>query len=67
MTYDLNDAGPQMAPAGELIPDGTFAKLRMTIRSGGSNGAVPMDAGLIKASQSSDAKMLDCDLDRIAP
>ena len=61
MTYDLNDAGPQMTPAGELIPDGTFAKLRMTIRPGGSNGATPMDAGLIKASPSSDAKMLDCE------
>ena len=24
--YDLNDAQPQMAPMGELIPDGTFAK-----------------------------------------
>ena len=61
MSYDLNDAGPQMAPSGELIPDGTFARLRMTIRPGGSNGAVPMDSGLIKLSQSSDAKMLDCE------
>ena len=26
MSYDLNDAQPQMAPIGELIPDGTFAK-----------------------------------------
>ena len=59
--YDLNDAGPQMAPAGELIPDGTFAKVRMTIRPGGMNGATPMDASLLKASQSSDAKMLDCE------
>ena len=59
--YDLNDAQPQMAPAGELIPDGAFAKLRMTIRPGGLNGATPLDAGLLKASQTSDAKMLDCE------
>jgi len=59
--YDLNDAQPQMAPAGELIPDGTFAKVRMTIRPGGVNGSTPMDVGLLKASQSSDARMLDCE------
>ena len=61
MSYDLNDAQPQMAPIGELIADGTFAKVRLTIRPGGVNGATPMDAGLLKASQSSDAKMLDCE------
>lgn len=59
--YDLNDAQPQMAPMGELIPDGAFAKVKMTIRPGGLNGATPMDAGLLKASQSSDAKLLDCE------
>lgn len=59
--YDLNDAQPQMPPIGELIPDGTFAKLKMTIRPGGLNGSMAMDAGLLKASQSSDAKMLDCE------
>lgn len=58
---DLNDARPQMPPAGELIPDGTFAKLKLAIRPGGADGAVPLDAGLLKASQSSDAKMLDCE------
>ena len=61
MSYDLNDAQPQMAPIGELIPDGTFAKVRLTIRPGGVNGATPTDAGLLKASQSSDARMLDCE------
>ena len=61
MSYDLNDAQPQMATIGELIPDGTFAKVRLTIRPGGVNGATPMDAGLLKASQSSDARMLDCE------
>jgi hypothetical protein len=61
MSYDLNDAQPQMPPIGELIPDGTFARVRLTIRPGGVNGATPVDAGLLKASQSSDAKMLDCE------
>ena len=61
MSYDLNDPQPQMAPIGELIPDGTFANVRLTIRPGGVNGATPADAGLLKASQSSDARMLDCE------
>ncbi len=61
MSYDLNDAQPQMAPIGGLIPDGTFARLRLTIRPGGVDGGTQMDAGLLKASQSSDAKMLDCE------
>lgn len=59
--YDLNDAAPQMGPMGELIPDGTFAKLKMTIRPGGVNGSSELDAKLLKASTSSDAKMLDCE------
>jgi hypothetical protein len=59
--YDLNDAQPQMPPMGEPIPDGTFAKIRMTIRPGGVDGAGPMDKGLLKASASSDARMLDCE------
>jgi len=62
MSYDLNDAAPQMAPTGELIPDGTFAKVMLKVRPGGSNGATAMDAGLLKASNHSDAKMLDCEL-----
>jgi hypothetical protein len=61
MSYDLNDAAPQMAPMGELIPDGTFAKIMMKLRPGGANGANEMDAGLLKASPHSDAKMLDCE------
>jgi hypothetical protein len=59
--YDLNDAQPQMAPAGELIPDGTFARVAMTIRPGGLNGATPADAGLLKSYNTSDAKLLDCE------
>lgn len=64
--YDLNDAQPQMAPIGELIPDGTFAKIKMTIRPGGLNGSTAMDVGLLKASQSSDAKLLDCEFTVVA-
>src|SRR5512132_3858354 len=59
--YDLNDAKPQMLPTGDPIPDGTFARIRMTIRPGGVDGSVPMDRGLLKASATSDAKMLDCE------
>ena len=59
--YDLNDAQPQMLPIGDLLPDGTFAKIRMTIRPGGVDGSAPMDRGLLKASASSDAKLLDCE------
>lgn len=33
----------------------------MTIRPGGLNGATPADAGMLKASNSSDAKLLDCE------
>ncbi|MBF0354934.1 MAG: hypothetical protein HQL43_06845 [Alphaproteobacteria bacterium] len=61
MSFDLNDAQPQMMPSGDLIPDGTFAKIRLSIRPGGVNGSVPMDAGLLKGSTGSDAKMLDCE------
>jgi hypothetical protein len=64
--YDLNDAQPQMGPLGELIPDGTFAKVKMTIRPGGVNGSTPIDVGLLKGSQSSDAKMLDCEFTVVA-
>lgn len=59
--YDMNDAGQQMMPHGETIPDGTFAKVRMTIRSGGINGSAPMDAGLLTAAKSTDVKQLDCE------
>jgi len=64
--YDLNEAQPQMAPLGELIPDGTFAKVKMTIRPGGLNGSNAIDVALLKASQSSDAKMLDCEFTVVA-
>jgi hypothetical protein len=61
MTFDMNDAEPQKT--GELIPDGTFAKVAMAIRKGGTDGQSEIDRGLLKASNSpgSDVLMLDCE------
>jgi hypothetical protein len=59
MPLDFNDAEPQRS--GELIPDGTFAKVAMAIRKGGIDGEEEIDKGLLKASNSSDAVMLDCE------
>ena len=58
---DLNDAEAQRE--GGLIPDGTFAKIMMSLRPGGSDipGLDQMDLGLFKASASSDVMMLDCE------
>ena len=61
MTFDMNDAEPQKT--GELIPDGSFAKITMTIRPGGVDGDGEIDQGLLKASASpgSDVKILDAE------
>ena len=59
MSLDFNDAEPQRSS--DLIPDGSFAKIGMTIRKGGIDGDDEIDRGLLKASQSSDAVMLDCE------
>lgn len=61
MTFDMNDAEPQ--GGGDLIPDGTFAKITMTVRRGGSDGDTEIDRGLLKASNApgSDVKSLDCE------
>lgn len=59
MPLDMNDAEPQRAS--ELIPDGTFAKVAMTIRPGGVDGPNEIDRGLLKASSSSDVLLLDCE------
>ena len=58
MSLDMNDAEPQKS--GELIPDGTFAKITMTIRPGGTDGQSEIDRGLLKASNApgSDVLML---------
>jgi hypothetical protein len=60
--FDFNDAQQQMAPQGELIPDGVFSRVKLNVRPGGTNGAVPMDAKLLKASDRSDALMLNCEM-----
>ena len=61
MSFDMNDAEPQKS--GELIPDGAFAKVTMTIRPGGTDGQSEIDRGLLKASNApgSDVLMVDAD------
>lgn len=61
MTFDMNDVAPQQA--GDLIPDGTFAKVTMTIRKGGVDGMSEVDRGLLKPSNQpgSDVLMLDAE------
>jgi hypothetical protein len=59
--FDMNDAEPQKTS--ELIPDGTFAKVTMTIRPGGIDGQSEIDQALLKAPKdsTSDVRMLDCE------
>jgi hypothetical protein len=59
--FDMNDAEPQKS--GELIPDGTFAKVTMSIRAGGIDGQNEIDQALLKAPKdpTSDVRMLDCE------
>jgi hypothetical protein len=61
MTFDMNDAEQQKTS--ELIPDGTFAKVIMTIRPGGTDGDGEVDQGLLRAAKdpTSDVRMLDCE------
>ena len=61
MTFDMNDVAPQQS--GDLIPDGTFAKVTMSIRKGGVDGANEHDRGLLKASNQpgSDVRMVDAE------
>jgi hypothetical protein len=59
--YDFSDVEPQQSS--DLIPDGTFAKVIMTVRPGGVDGQTEFDQGLLKASKSagSDVLSLDCE------
>ena len=61
MTFDMNDVEQQQP--GDLIPDGTFAKLVMTLRKGGTDWSSDVDRGLLKASNQpgSDVLMLDAE------
>ena len=51
MSFDMNDAEPQKS--GELLPDGTFAKVTMTIRPGGIDGQGEIDQGLLRSAKKS--------------
>ena len=61
MTYDMNDAQPQIA--NDIIPDGTFAKITMILKPGTIDGASPADARLLKPSNSpgSDVQQIDAE------
>lgn len=61
MDLDMNNAEPQKI--GELIPDGTIAKVTMFIRPGGIDGLGEFDRGLLKASNvsGSDVVLLDAE------
>lgn len=61
MTFDMNDVAPQQS--GDLIPDGTFAKVTMSIRKGGTDGMSEADRGLLKSSNQpgSDVLMVDAE------
>lgn len=63
---DFNDANPHWGPLGELIPDGTFAKLRMKIKPGGIDGPNAGDQGIVTASNSSNVKYLACEFEIVA-
>src|SRR5262249_35670649 len=64
--FDMNDADPQKT--GELIPDGTFAKVTMLIRPGGIDGQSEIDHSLLKAPKdpTSDVRMVDCEFTVVA-
>lgn len=61
MTYDMNDALPQITS--DIIPDGTFAKITMIFKPGTIDGASPVDARLLKHSNSpgSDVQQIDAE------
>ena len=59
MTFDMNDVAPQQS--GDLIPDGTFAKLVMTLRKGGADGMSEADRGLLKVSNQPGSDVLTLD------
>ena len=61
MTYDMNDA--ELPRGSDLIPDGSFVKVTMSIRKGGDDGQGELDRGLLKPTKTpgSDVKSLDCE------
>jgi len=57
--YDFSDVEPQQSS--DLIPDGTFARVAMTIRPGGVDGQTEIDQGLLKASNTPGSDVLSLD------
>jgi hypothetical protein len=57
--YDFSDVEPQQST--DLIPDGTFAKVAMTIRRGSVDGQDEIDRGLLKASTTPGSDVLSLD------
>jgi len=57
--YDFSDVEPQQSS--DLIPDGTFAKVVMTLRPGGIDGQTEIDRGLLKASTTPGSDVLSLD------
>jgi hypothetical protein len=57
--YDFSEVEPQQSS--DLIPDGTFAKVIMTIRPGGVDGQTEIDRGLLKASTTAGSDVLSLD------
>jgi hypothetical protein len=62
MSYDLNNADQQKN--GDLISDGTFARVTMIIRPGGIDGDGEFDRGLLRRAKdpNSDVRMIDAEL-----
>lgn len=59
--YDMNDA--ELPRGSDLIPDGSFAIVTMTLRPGGADGQGEIDRGLLKPTKTpgSDVMMLDAE------
>ncbi len=66
MTFDMNDA--ELPRGSDIIPDGSFVKVCMTLRPGGIDGQGEADRGLLKAAKTpgSDVRMLDCEFTVVA-
>jgi hypothetical protein len=56
---DLTDVEPQQS--GDLIPDGTYAKVILHLRRGGADGAEELDKGLLRASSTPGSNVLSLD------
>ena len=66
MTYDLNDV--ELPHGTELIPDGSYIKVMMSIRPGGVDGSAEPDRGLLTRSRApgSDVLTLDAEFTVVA-